>query len=387
MKHQKLKLLSATLAATLLSACGNSNPQITLINSANFDRNQEIVEVSYKQLNINAKFAGSVVDSNNNAIAYQHVDTDFDGQTDAILFQADIAANASSNYALSNQTSNVEVANKAQGMYVKERADDFAWENDRIAYRMYGPAMTGMVHGGIDVWTKSVDENILEHWYTLNSQGQDYHVDRGQGLDFYHVGKALGPGGTAIMHDGKLVHSDVYADWKIINPGPLRVTFELSYKPFDVAGTAVSQRKIISLDKGTFLSHFTNIVEFNGESLDLAYGIYTHNDVAQEHKLQGLMTMQWQGPYGDNGSNGELGTAVIALSDTDAKAITYGQDGEKYDPHHLYVSTVKSGEAVSYLAGAGWSKSKYFSDAASWYNYVESANNKLAQPIEVSVKL
>ena len=29
---------------------------------------------------------------------------------------------------------------EARGRFVPERRDDFAWENDRIAFRVYGPA-------------------------------------------------------------------------------------------------------------------------------------------------------------------------------------------------------------------------------------------------------
>ena len=44
-----------------------------------------------------------------------------------------------------------------------ERWDDIFWENDRIAHRIYGPAVSrpapngeGLVTSGIDVWVKSV---------------------------------------------------------------------------------------------------------------------------------------------------------------------------------------------------------------------------------------
>ena len=42
---------------------------------------------------------------------------------------------------------------KVFGRHVPERKDDFAWENDRIAFRMYGPALEadGEISSGIDV--------------------------------------------------------------------------------------------------------------------------------------------------------------------------------------------------------------------------------------------
>ena len=46
----------------------------------------------------------------------------------------------------------------AQAKYIPKRMDEIAWENDRIAHRIYGPAlaMKEPTGSGIDVWVKSV---------------------------------------------------------------------------------------------------------------------------------------------------------------------------------------------------------------------------------------
>ena len=46
----------------------------------------------------------------------------------------------------------------AYGTFMPQRKDDFAWENDRIAFRVYGPSLerTGEISSGIDVWCKRV---------------------------------------------------------------------------------------------------------------------------------------------------------------------------------------------------------------------------------------
>jgi len=42
--------------------------------------------------------------------------------------------------------------------FVPERADDFAWENDQIAFRAYGPAARNKPeNSGFDCWLKRVD--------------------------------------------------------------------------------------------------------------------------------------------------------------------------------------------------------------------------------------
>lgn len=44
----------------------------------------------------------------------------------------------------------------ACGKQYPERVDDIAWENDRIAFRTYGPALqaTGEKAYGCDIWVK-----------------------------------------------------------------------------------------------------------------------------------------------------------------------------------------------------------------------------------------
>ncbi len=82
---------------------------------------------------------------------------------------------------------------KTYGRYVPERKDDFAWENDKIAFRMYGKALENTpkeMAYGMDVWVKRTDRLILNERY---SRGE-YHIDHGDGMDYYHVGLTLGAG-------------------------------------------------------------------------------------------------------------------------------------------------------------------------------------------------
>ena len=82
--------------------------------------------------------------------------------------------------------------------FVPERLDDVAWENDRIAHRMYGFALNTPAAGGerlrgsgIDVWAKRVSYPIIDRWY---AKGHDqFHKDgEGEGLDLYSIGGSRG---------------------------------------------------------------------------------------------------------------------------------------------------------------------------------------------------
>src|SRR5690606_16672426 len=78
---------------------------------------------------------------------------------------------------------------------VQERYDDFAWENDKVAFRMYGKALESRKDNafGTDVWAKRPGKLVINEWYKTG----DYHKDHGDGLDYYSVGFTLGAGDIA----------------------------------------------------------------------------------------------------------------------------------------------------------------------------------------------
>lgn len=101
---------------------------------------------------------------------------------------------------------------KVFARYVPERLDDFAWENDKVAHRTYGPALAApdtekrgkevLVTSGLDVWCKRVSYPIVDRWY---NKGHDhYHKDEGEGMDMYQVGTSRGCGGTGVWDGSKL---------------------------------------------------------------------------------------------------------------------------------------------------------------------------------------
>ena len=133
------------------------------------------------------------------------------------------------------------------GRQFPERLDDLAWENDRCAYRCYGPALqrTGERAFGIDVWLKSTPEPVVEARYQMETgngplieeakkispEAADslyrlisYHYDHGDGLDCYKVGPSLGCGAPALMRGDTLLFPRCYDSYKILDNGPLRFT-------------------------------------------------------------------------------------------------------------------------------------------------------------------
>ena len=61
----------------------------------------------------------------------------------------------------------------ATGALYKIRKDDIAWENDRCAYRVYGPALqkTGERSFGTDIWVKNTPDTVVYERYVKDMNG------------------------------------------------------------------------------------------------------------------------------------------------------------------------------------------------------------------------
>ena len=167
-----------------------------------------------------------------------------------LIFPASVKGDASAVYTIAEGTPQpVDVV--ACGRQYPERLDDVAWENDRAAYRAYGPALQekGERAFGYDIWTKSVSEPVVEDRYDGDlNRGISYHVDHGNGMDCYAVGPTLGGGTAALFPDSTIVYPYCYKDCEILDNGPLRFTAKLVYNPLVVKGdSSVIETRIISL--------------------------------------------------------------------------------------------------------------------------------------------
>jgi len=144
---------------------------------------------------------------------------------------------------------------KTFARYIPERFDDFAWENDVVAFRLYGKALEGRKDDaqGMDYWAKRTADLIINKWY----KEDDYHKDHGQGLDYYSVGQTLGAGDIALYFQDKIYYTKHYRQYRILDNGPLRTTFELKFEQEDIASNTVALTKTISLDAGQQFNKIT----------------------------------------------------------------------------------------------------------------------------------
>jgi rhamnogalacturonyl hydrolase YesR len=250
------------------------------------------------------------------------------------------------------------------------RGVDVAWENDRIGFRLYGgTTVRDKVRSGIDVWAKKVEYPVLEKWYQLNAAGKDYHVDRGEGCDFYHMAKRLGCGAIAIWIDGKPYGSETWDSYRITKNQDDKIAFELQYKTWNVPGIKIEEQKEIELPMGTNFFKVTSIIK-SEQNMDLtiAIGLSTFGKAeVYRDKKTGTLTV-WEKM---DTANGSMGTAVLGNPKNFAGFANY--QGDEY-----ILIKVKSNTPFIYYAGAGWEKNNMFPKIGAWKKYVKLEAKKAA---------
>ncbi len=198
-------------------------------------------------------------DATGKEVLAQPIDTNDDGTFEEVVFQADLGAKATRTFSLSVGGRQVYTRDqfKAYGRFVRERRDDYAWENERTAHRIYGKALETwaqepLTSSSVDVWFKRTRRLIINDWYMVD----DYHRDNGEGADMYSAGKSRGCGGNGVWAGGKLYPSTNFVDSRSLANGPIRVMFELTYPAWDANGARITEVKRITLDAGQNFNRF-----------------------------------------------------------------------------------------------------------------------------------
>jgi len=353
---------------------------ITVINNTAIARKGEIVEINLSTLKSSFESKTYVLTNNRHKeIAYQLI-CEGNKKPKALIFQADVAANSLVSYFLT-EGKPAAVKPKTSARFVKERKDDFAWENDMAAYRMYGPALAAEnPSNGVDFWAKCTENLVVDQRYRDDIYNNiSYHVDHGLGLDFYKVAHTLGCGGIAPYADGKLWVENHFDHYKVIEAGPLRSVFQLVYDSVKVGNSYYQQEITITVDAGSLLNKAS--VKYIGaiQKMELAAGIYLHDGkgVLKQHVETGTSAYaeeavsDYKVPAGRNYIGiyipGKVNNALVV------------------DEEGLLTSSYQVGDTFTYYFGGGWSKWHFPTDE-SWFNAVSNYSKALRSPLKIKVK-
>ncbi len=300
-----------------------------------------------------------------------------------LLFQVDLAAGETRSFLVLDGRKLSEVPSpvvKTFARFVPERMDDFAWESDRIAHRMYGPALItgeGTVSSGVDVWVKRTRNLVVNKFY----QSGDYHKDHGEGLDGYSVSHNAKPtrgcGGLGIWDGKKLWVSSNFASQRVIATGPIRSVFELTYDAWDAGGRKVSEVKRMSIDANSnFTRAESTFTTAGNEPLTIGVGIAQRGRDEQTASDASAGWIAYWEP--ENPPNGHTACALVLPAGV--------REFTSDEANQLAIAEARPGRAFVYYLGAGWSKSGDFNDAPAWQQHVRRFAERLAHPLVVRVR-
>ena len=378
-------ILQLATWVALPALAGAATLTVTAVNKLPIPRANQTIELSARQLEpLGAKELNlvHVQDAAGKELLCQAVDTDYDAyrKPDIVIFQSDFGAGETKTFTVSVGAKQefTKEQFKAFGRFVRERFDDFVWENDRIAHRTYGQGLETwagepLTSSTIDIWSKRTPRMVVNDWYLADH----YHTDTGEGADFYSAGKSRGCGGNGLWAADQLWTSRNFVNSRVLANGPIRVMFELDYEAFDVNGTKVSEVKRITLDGGSQLDRFQSLYKpATPGPLICGIGIKKVEGATKEFKAANGSLVVWEKVVKNNGNQG------IAVLVDPRSVVKETEDKLNY----LLLAKCGADNAITYWAGFAWDKAGQFPNPAAWKKYVDEFAQGLASPIEVSVK-
>ena len=335
-------------------------------------------------------------------------------------------------------TTRQAAASQVFGRNFPERENDFSFENDRVAYRLYGPGTKGLY--GYDMFCKKTPKLVLQRWYAMQCDEQmwathrkmvraghkklaeemynsvfSYHVDHGEGMDQYSVGSTMGAGAVAYMTpcDDKscavkapkgsknsatqaangdeksaskaprLHYTGPLTSAEVVDSGPLRLTVRLTYG---------SDTRLLTIDAHSNMVRSTVIPNETTAGLTPVAGIAIHQE-GKEYSIDGASVA-----YEDAG--GMLigcympgGKACYApLAKVTSGATGHVMLAPMAKKRHAKKSAGKGEKAVpgemTYYFGSAWTQYEgdNITSMQQWKDYISAFAKQKENPLKVIIK-
>lgn len=376
-----MKLIYSFLGMALILPvflCAQTKTSISIQNNSALDRKETIVSIKWETIVSHYPQIDTTEFVVINSVTKKQVPFQLEHHglkaIQNLLVQVDIKAKSTLSLYIQKGKPETFVV-KTYARFVPERKDDFAWENDLIAFRTYGKAIEKSKDDayGLDVWVKRTDKMVINERY----KRMEYHIDHGDGMDYYHVGFSLGAGNMAPYVNDTIRYSGNYHQWKVLDNGPLRSSFQLIYDTWDAGGIKVKATKTISIDAGSQLNRIENIYSFeDSKPLPVVVGIIKRPEtgVISLNEQQGIVGY-WEPTHGEDGTTG-----VGSILTTPVSNILVG------NMQMLAKTTVNNNEPIIYYSGAAWDKAGKITNAKQWFKYLDTFYQQIKNPLIVNVK-
>lgn len=384
-----MKNLIYILSLLLCISCTKSNKvEVEITNTLSFNRSSELVEISISELVSKISLQDDetflVKNAEGNIVPSQ---VTYDKK---LIFQSELKANQTKIFTILENKAKVYVA-KTAAVFHPERYNDFVWENDRVGFRVYGQELMKIQPpmSGFDLWYKRTDKIVLDEWYRKElSKEASYHIDNGEGCDPYLVGQSLGAGNMAILMDSTMILNENYKAYEILDNGPLRTTFKLSYPAIELDSQSIIDAKTISLDAG---SQLTKVVQYFGTDIPLtvAAGFPIRKNTDRVVYTKGDDYFVYEEPA--DSINGQIFLGIIipkGINDVYINKYTTISGTESVIdnlPNVVATSTYTPGDKKIYYTGFGWSKYG-FQNADSFVDYMKNYSESLSEPFKIKYK-
>ena len=373
----------------LMASCAPTPVSIHLTNNLSIVRQNETVEVLIADLPepLSSKIdkIGVYDPSENTFLTTQLIDLDQDGKMDQLIFQPQLAPSSQKTFHLKEQPDKPEAVEYCFSRIVPTRIDDYTWENDKVAFRTYGPRAQalveegkegGIISSGIDCWLKKVSYPVINKWYKASEEeGISYHEDHGEGLDNYHVGISRGAGGLAIKGaDDQYFVSKNFTAHKTLATGPLRTLFQLDYADWQGPQGMIKEQKTISLDYGNNLMK----IEVSIQGTDhIAAGISlqeNHGGIIDKNNL--LIFKQ---------NHFETILSNVILTPQKHFKSQHIYNPQIKDQNHVFLDLKILNQSLVYYVGFYWSESNQFADHEAWEAHLDHLAIKIENPIQLNI--
>ncbi len=403
-EYNRLKAWSDSLMA---------NPRTVTVNIENPTdmQRQEVVEMDMKpirqRLDISHYEPIVVLNGFGQQVDYQRT------SDDKLIFEVSVQPRLTASFTIRRGFPK-EATRYVFGKQYPRRLDDLAWENDRAAYRVYGPALQrrGERSFGTDVWTKSTSDLVLDRRYQADYEGNlledslrrigqkdaartidlatSFHLDHGDGMDAYSVGPTLGCGAPALMQADSLLLPWCYESVRILDNGPLRFTAEFDYparaRQLVAPGGKLKEQQVtehrrISLDKGSNYNRMTVWYEgLEQTPTTFATGLVLHGGdpiVTNDMVLYADPT--------DTPQRHQSQIFVGCLFPNGAQRTFVHQAADGRTQHALVTVGNYRGEPYTYWFGSAWSNADVHS-IAEWQLRSSSHLEMLRNPLVVTLQ-
>ena len=389
--------MSAVVGILLLAGCCNCVYTVTVTNPTDADRHPEMVELNLKDLGLEKGETFIVKDQSGVEVPYQIT---YDGK---LIFQVAMKAGQELTYKVCKGTPS-EYENLVFGKHYAEKDDDFAWENDKVGFRVYGHKLD--VASGYDLFCKrGTNLPILEklyanevysseawkRYYELEAVSAEeafrfkmdtlsFHVDRGYGMDVYAVGPTLGAGIAALIDNEVISYPYCYETYEVLDEGPLRFTVKFTFRPIACGeDKEVLETRVITLDAGSHLNR-TSVSYANLTSpKEIVAGIILREDGGQWAADAEKGYISYPAPTQNHDTRKVVDNGIIYVGHAYPADVKVAHESHG---HILTRSDYVPGSEFVYYWGFGWNHSDVLSHEQ-WNEYLETFAQQVRTPLIV----